>query len=97
MNTKKHNAVTITNPAIISRLHFAAPTLCCFRREDEDDINVGIALDTAVICLCCGGINPLDEIDYLKYSADDEWPDIARTSYFVLGNAIGTPFDDEGV
>ena len=72
------NIITLTNPLEISRLHFNIPTQVLFRHEEdvEGEYSAGIAHNTDIICLCCGGIIPLDEVEYLRY-CPDEWVDLS--------------------
>ena len=86
--------IVLTNQSEIARLHFNVPTLCFFRHEYDCNIGVGILLDNNIICTCCGGIIPLDEVDYLKYMPDD-WIDLSSELYWILSDVMGEPILDD--
>lgn len=72
--------IEITSRDRISELSFAAPTQVLFLSEMDESERVvpisGIAFGDNVICMCCGGVIPMDEIVYLKYDESDYWEPI---------------------
>ena len=63
----------------IAGLTFDTPTQVCFHSHNEDPDTPacgGIAYNDYVICACCGGIVPMDEIEYLVVY--DNWVDFSE-------------------
>lgn len=71
-NTISSKNIVLNNPNHIRRLHFNTPVQVFFHHDIENNecIDVGFAYGTDVICACCGGVVPLDEIDYLEYNPE---------------------------
>lgn len=46
--------------------HFDIPTEVIFKGEYDYYPQKGIAYKDEIICLCCGGITPLDEAEVLR-------------------------------
>ena len=65
----RKGVITLRDSNVISKLKFHYPQQVIFHLDcDEDDeFSSGIAYDKEVICMCCGAVNPLDEIDFLQY------------------------------
>ena len=76
----KKNVMTLNDSRIISKLKFTYPQQVLFHLDfDEDnEFNSGLAYGKEVICMCCGAVNSLDDIDFLQYdpqiwcNVDDE-------------------------
>lgn len=77
----------IWNPQEIARLHFDVPTMVKFIREDETEILTGIAYNHEIICLCCGGVSPLDEVIAISYNPE-VWVDCSRGLQEKLDKAL---------
>lgn len=86
-----NKVIDIRNPRKITKMFFPCPTIVEFKREDEDEVFVGIAYNKEIICLCCGGITPLDEATMVRYHPE-VWKDVSvgvqaklETAYKELG------------
>lgn len=73
------DTVVFENPIEIGKLNFATPVVCLFKSEfddHDDDPSEGIVYNKEIICLCCGGVIPLDDVVFLAYKVEDVWPTI---------------------
>lgn len=61
----------------IKDLTFDTPVQVAFHSENDDSdvVNGGIAHGDYIICGCCGGVVPMDEVDYLVVY--DNWVDFS--------------------
>ena len=64
--------ITLNDSNTIAKLRFNYPQQVIFHAEcdDEGELSVGIAYGKEVICMCCGAVVPLDEVDFLKYNPE---------------------------
>lgn len=62
------NTVKLTSRKEIMGYDFGCPKQVLFREEDKSarEWNAGIAWGEMVICGCCGGTIPLDEIEEME-------------------------------
>lgn len=67
-----NEVITLRDRHTISKLNFSTPVQTIFHHEydDPNDLCGGIAYGTEVICMCCGSVMPLDEIDFLQYDPE---------------------------
>ena len=64
--------ITLNDSNIIAKLKFDYPQQVIFHAEcDEGGVmSAGVAYGKEIICMCCGAVMPLDEIDFLQYDPE---------------------------